>query len=465
LSPDEKAALQYEAEEAAEAAAKASLEAAGIDPEEEKRRTAKKEKKKAQAEIEAGQIAAPSKEEMDVARAASIVREAADKAFAERQANAKVAAEAAKVAHQALQDEEADEGLLRAPTKQELEVAAQQAAQQAQADSAREEAGMLRPPTPEELTAAARVKTAEGNTSEAEELMKAAAEAREKLGQQAVDSAPEEGLLRAATPEELAKAAAGDKQLAPVTPQQQEAATKAAEKVAAQQEVQQQAEEEQQAQQQQKQQQQAAQAAAGLQTKQQQADTAFASLTPSDEKQEMAFGDFMKAQKKKEKLDYDPNDGLIVNEKKVPKEKDDLAIKVAEMNKAAEERHKADQADDLETGQLRAATDSEAEHAAKTGEGGQTQQQDDTVPDRIKSMEAGIDKTMKDGGMKNTDRAAADGSENPDADVRGDAQQIKADELPGAEGQAARAAEDAGMISETASDKAEVQLIREQPPS
>ena len=461
LSPDEKAALQYEAEEAAEAAAKASLEAAGIDPEEEKRRTEKKEKKKAQAEIEAGQIAAPSKEEMDVARAASIVREAADKAFAERQANAKIAAEAAKVAHQALQDEEADEGLLRAPTKQELEVAAQQAAQQAQADSAREEAGMLRPPTPEELTAAARVKTAEGNTSEAEELMKAAAEAREKLGQEAVDSAPEEGLLRAATPEELAKAAAGDKQLAPVTPQQQEAATKAAEKVAAQQAVQQQEEEQQQAQQQQKQQQQQA----AQQTKQQQADTAFASLTPPDEKQEMAFGDFMKAQKKKEKLDYDPNDGLIINEKKVPKEKDDLAIKVAEMNKAAEERHKADQADDLETGQLRTATDSEAAHAAKTGEGGQTQQQDDTVPDRIKSMEAGIDKTMKDGGMKNTDRAAADGSENPDADARGNRQQMKADELPGAEGQAARAAEDAGMISETASDKAEVQLMREQPPS
>merc|ERR1712194_801025 len=97
---------------------------------------------------------------------------------------------------------------------------------------------------------------------------------------------------------------------------------------------------------------------AAQQTKQQQADTAFASLTPPDEKQEMAFGDFMKAQKKKEKLDYDPNDGLIVNEKKVPKEKDDLAIKVAEMNKAAEERHKADQADDLETGQLRTATDS-----------------------------------------------------------------------------------------------------------
>merc|ERR1740130_2246058 len=70
LSPDEKAALQYEAEEAAEAAAKASLEAAGIDPEEEKRRTEEKAKKKAQAEIEAGQIAAPSKEEMDVARAA-----------------------------------------------------------------------------------------------------------------------------------------------------------------------------------------------------------------------------------------------------------------------------------------------------------------------------------------------------------------------------------------------------------
>ena len=156
---------------------------------------------------------------------------------------------------------------------------------------------------------------------------------------------------------------------------------------------------------------------------------------------------------------------MIINEKKVPKEKDDLAIKVAEMNKAAEERHKADQADDLETGQLRTATDSEAAHAAKTGEGGQTQQQDDTVPDRIKSMEAGIDKTMKDGGMKNTDRAAADGSENPDADARGNRQQMKADELPGAEGQAARAAEDAGMISETASDKAEVQLMREQPPS
>jgi len=467
LSPDEKAALQYEAEEAAEAAAKASLEAAGIDPEEEKRRTEKKAKKKAQAEIEAGQIAAPSKEEMDVARAASIVREAADKAFAERQANAKIAAEAAKTAHQALQDEEADEGLLRAPTKQELEVAAQQAAQQASADSAREEAGMLRPPTPEELTAAARVKTAEGNTSEAEELMKAAKEAREKLGQQAVDEGPEPfGALRAATPEELAKAAAGDKKLAPVTPEQQEAATKAAEKVAAQQAVQEEEEEQQQAQQQQKQQQQAAQAAAGL-VKQQQADTAFASLTPSDEKQEMAFGDFMKAQKKKEKLDYDPNDGLITNEPRVPKQKDDLATKVAEMNMAAEERHKADQADDLETGQLRTATDSEAAHAAKTGEGGETQQQDDgAVPDRIKSTEAGIDKAMKDGGMKNTDRTAADGSENPDADARGGQQQIKADDLPGAEGQAARAAEDAGMISErSAQASAEVQLMREQPPS
>jgi hypothetical protein len=474
LSPDEKAALQYEAEEAAEAAAKASLEAAGIDPEEEKQREEKKAKKKAQAEMEAGQIAAPSKEEMDVARAAGIVREAADKAFAERQANAKIAAEEAKKAHQALQDEEAQEGMLRQPTKQELEVAAQQAAQQASADSAREEAGMLRPPTPEELTAAARVKTAEGNTAEAEELMKAAKEAREKLGlgQQAVDNVPEEGLLRAATPEELAKAAAGDKRLAPVTPEQQQAATKAAEKIEAQQAIEQEAEEEQQAQQQQKQQQQAAQAEAGLkqakQAKQQQADTAFASLTPSDEKQEMAFGDFMKAQKRKEKLDYDPNDGLIINEPKVPKQKDDLATKVAEMNKAAEERHKADQADDLETGQLRTATDSEAAHAAQTGEGGQTQQQGDAeaaVPDRIKSMEAGIDKTMKDGGMKNTDRTAADGSENPDADARSGRQEIRLEDLPGAEGQAARAAEEAGMISETAMDKSEVQLMREQPSS
>ena len=135
-------------------------------------------------------------------------------------------------------------------------------------------------------------------------------------------------------------------------------------------------------------------------------------------------------------------------------------------HKAAEERHKADQADDLETGQLRTATDSEAAHAAKTGEGGQTQQQDDdTVPDRIKSMEAGIDKTMKDGGMKNTDRAAADGSENPDADARGGRQHINPEDLPGPEGQAARAAEEAGMISESASDKADVQLMREQPPS
>jgi len=182
----------------------------------------------------------------------------------------------------------------------------------------------------------------------------------------------------------------------------------------------------------------------------------------------MAFGDFMKAQKRKEKLDYDPNDGLIINEPKVPKQKDDLATKVAEMNKAAEERHKADQADDLETGQLRTATDSEAAHAAQTGEGGQTQQQGDAeaaVPDRIKSMEAGIDKTMKDGGMKNTDRTAADGSENPDADARSGRQEIRPEDLPGAEGQAARAAEDAGMISETAMDKSEVQLMREQPSS
>ena len=62
----------------------------------------------------------------------------------------------------------------------------------------------------------------------------------------------------------------------------------------------------------------------------------------------MAFGEFMKAQKKKEKLEYDPNDGVIVNEPKGHKEKEDLATKVAEMNKAAEERHKADQDDELD---------------------------------------------------------------------------------------------------------------------
>merc|ERR1719263_821084 len=187
---------------------------------------------------------------------------------------------------------------------------------------------MLRAPTPEELEAAARVKTAEGNTAEAEELMKAAEEARQKLGQQAVDAEPEEGLLRAATPEELAKAASGDKQVAPVTPEQQQAAQKAAEKVAAAQAIEEQ--------QQQQKQQQAAQAEA---TKQQQADTAFAAaLTPSDDKPEMAFGEFMKAQKKKQKLEYDPNDGVIANEPKGHKEKEDLATKVAEMNKAAEER-------------------------------------------------------------------------------------------------------------------------------
>jgi hypothetical protein len=463
LSPDEKAALQYEAEEAAEAAEKASLEAAGIDPKEEKRREEAKAKKKEQAEKEASQITDPSKEEQDVARAAGIVREAADKAFAERQAAAKIAAENAKRA--AEDTEGAEEGLLRAPTKEELEVAAQQAAQQAAQDSKNEQGGLLRDPTPEELEAAARVKTAEGNTAEAEELVKAAEEARQKLGQQVVDTEPEEGLLRAATPEELAKAASGDKQLAPVTPEQQEAAQKAAEKVAAAQAIEQEQEQQQQAQkqqqQQQKQQQQAAQAAA---TKQQQADTAFA-LTPSDDKPEMAFGEFMKAQKKKEKLDYDPNDGVIASESKGHKEKEDLATKVAEMNKAAEERHRANQDDDLETGQLRAATESEAAHAAKTGEGGQTQQQDDgddTVPDRIKSMEAGIDKSMKDGGSKNSDRAAADGSENPDADARAAREpRINPIDLPGPEGQAARAAEDAGMIS---ASREEVQLVREHAP-
>merc|ERR1719263_2487427 len=313
---------------------------------------------------------------------------------------------------------------------------------------------MLRAPTPEELEAAARVKTAEGNTAEAEELMKAAEEARQKLGQQAVDAEPEEGLLRAATPEELAKAASGDKQVAPVTPEQQQAAQKDAEKVAAAQAIEEQ--------EQQQKQQQAAQAEA---TKQQQADTAFAAaLTPSDDKPEMAFGEFMKAQKKKQKLEYDPNDGVIANEPKGHKEKEDLATKVAEMNKAAEERHKADQDDELETGQLRAATQSEAEHAAKTGEGGQTQQQDDgddTVPDRIKSMEAGIDKSMK-SGSSNSDRAAADGSENPDADARA-ARQLKINpvDLPGPEGQAARAAEEAGMIS---ASREEVQLLREHAP-
>ena len=338
---------------------------------------------------------------------------------------------------------------------------AQQAAQQAAQDAKTEQEGMLRAPTPEELEAAARVKTAEGNTAEAEELMKAAEEARQKLGQQAVDAEPEEGLLRAATPEELAKAASGDKQIAPVTPEQQQAAQKAAEKVAAAQAIEEQ-EQEQQRQQQQKQQQQAAQAEA---TKQQQADTAFAAaLTPSDDKPEMAFGEFMKAQKKKEKLEYDPNDGVIVNEPKGHKEKEDLATKVAEMNKAAEERHKADQDDELETGQLRAATQSEAEHAAKTGEGGQTQQQDDgddTVPDRIKSMEAGIDKSMK-SGSSNSDRAAADGSENPDADARAARQpKINPVDLPGPEGQAARAAEEAGMIS---ASREEVQLMREHAP-
>ena len=106
----------------------------------------------------------------------------------------------------------------------------------------------------------------------------------------------------------------------------------------------------------------------------------------------------------------------------------------------------------------------EAEHAAKTGEGGQTQQQDDgddTVPDRIKSMEAGIDKSMK-SGSSNSDRAAADGSENPDADARAARQpKINPVDLPGPEGQAARAAEEAGMIS---ASREEVQLMREHAP-
>ena len=401
LSPDEKAALQYEAEEAAEAAAAASLKAAGIDPEEEKRRVEKKAKKKAEAEIEAGQIAAPSKEEMDVAQRAAIVRESADRAFAERQSATKAAAEAAKQAHDAENEEGADEGLLRAPTKQELEVAAQQAAQQASADSSREE-GLLRPPTPEELKAAAKVKEAEGNTAEAEELMTAAKEAAEKLGQQASADTPEEGLLRAPTEAELAKAGEGDKAEAPVSAAQEAAATAAAEKVAAQQAAQQQA-----TQQQSADEQGAEQAATDADEgkQQQQIDTSLAEMPPSDTKPEMDFNEFLSATKAKEKLDYDPNDGLIANDPKVPRQKDDLATKVAEMNKAAEERHKG-QEDDLEAGQLRTATDSEKDHAVASGQAGDGQEEDDGVPDRIKSLEKVLEKKMKEGNSKNSDREA-----------------------------------------------------------
>ena len=76
-------------------------------------------------------------------------------------------------------------------------------------------------------------------------------------------------------------------------------------------------------------------------------------------------------------------------------------------------------------------------------------------------MEAGIDKSMK-SGSSNSDRAAADGSENPDADARAARQpKINPVDLPGPEGQAARAAEEAGMIS---ASREEVQLLREHAP-
>merc|ERR1740130_908316 len=282
-------------------------------------------------------------------------------------------------AHDAENEEGADEGLLRAPTKQELEVAAQQAAQQASADSSREE-GLLRPPTPEELKAAAKVKEAEGNTAEAEELMTAAKEAAEKLGQQASADTPEEGLLRAPTEAELAKAGEGDKAEAPVSAAQEAAATAAAEKVAAQQAAQQQA-----TQQQSADEQGAEQAATDADEgkQQQQIDTSLAEMPPSDTKPEMDFNEFLSATKAKEKLDYDPNDGLIANDPKVPRQKDDL-----------------------ETGQLRTATDSEKDHAVASGQAGDGQEEDDGVPDRIKSLEKVLERKMKEGNSKNSDREA-----------------------------------------------------------